>query len=300
VSTAVETPLVEPVCLESEARTAPLGVDQPTLVIGASSAWQFVDLHELWRYRELLLFLVWRDVKIRYKQTVLGASWAILQPLATMIVFSLFFSRVAPPAAGGPPYPLFVLAGLLPWFFFSNAVSSASQSIVSNQSLVTKIYFPRLMIPMGAVAAGLVDFGISLGLLLVMMAVYGAIPGWGLVLTPVLIALLVLAALGVGTLLSALTVAYRDVRHVVPFLVQLWMFATPAIYLSSSDAIMGRWNWLLPLNPAHGLIANFRAAVLGGPFDWYALGVSAAVSCGLVVAGCLYFRRVERSFADII
>ena len=300
MSTVLDSQLVEPASLDSSTRTAPLGGDQPTLVIGASSAWQFVDLGELWRYRELLLFLVWRDVKIRYKQTVLGALWAILQPLATMIVFSLFFSRVAQPAADGPPYPLFVLAGLLPWFFFSNSVSSASQSIVSNQSLVTKIYFPRLMIPMGAVAAGLVDFGISLGLLLVMMAVYGVAPTWGLALAPVLIALLVLASLGVGTLLSALTVAYRDVRHVVPFLVQLWMFATPAIYLSSGEAIAGRWNWLLPLNPAHGLILNFRAAVLGGPFDWYALGVSAAVAFAFVLAGCLYFRRVERSFADII
>src|SRR5688572_1157142 len=224
----------------------------PIVVIENRSGWAAISPRELWRYRELLGFFVWRDVKVRYKQTVLGALWAILQPLATMIVFSLFFSRIAQPATDGPPYPLFVLAGLLPWFFFSNAVSSASQSIVSNQSLVTKIYFPRLMIPMGAVAAGLVDFGISLGLLLAMMAIYGVMPGWGLALVPVIIALLVLASLGVGTLLSALTVAYRDVRHVVPFLVQLWMFATPAIYLSSGDAISGRYSWLLPLNPAHG------------------------------------------------
>jgi lipopolysaccharide transport system permease protein len=272
----------------------------PSVVIAAGSPWRFVDLAELWRYRELLAFLVWRDVKVRYKQTVLGAAWAILQPLATMIVFSLFFSRVSQPVEGGPPYPLFVLAGLLPWFFFSNGVSSASQSIVANQSLVTKIYFPRVMIPMGAVAGGLVDFGISLCLLLVMMAYFGVLPGLGLLLAPVLVALLVVASLGVGTLLSALTVAYRDVRHIVPFLVQLWMFATPAIYLSSAEPVGGRWAWLLPLNPAQGLISNFRAAVLGTSLDWYALGVSAAVSFTALIVGGMYFRRVERSFADII
>jgi lipopolysaccharide transport system permease protein len=303
--------VVTPTMLTSEAppstpstsvtvREAEATQTHPVVVIEHRPGWAAVDAQELWRYRELLAFLVWRDVKVRYKQTVLGAAWAILQPLATMIVFSLFFSRVSQPVEGGPPYPLFVLAGLLPWFFFSNAVSSASQSIVSNQSLVTKIYFPRVMIPMGAVAAGLVDFGISLGLLLVMMAYYGVIPGLGLVMAPVLIALLVVASLGVGTLLSALTVAYRDVRHIVPFLVQLWMFATPAIYLSSAEPVGGRWAWLLPLNPAQGLIANFRAAVLGGSLDWYALGVSAAVSLTALVVGGMYFRRVERSFADII
>jgi lipopolysaccharide transport system permease protein len=272
----------------------------PVVVIENRSGWAALSPRELWRYRELLGFFVWRDVKVRYKQTALGAGWAILQPLATMTVFSLFFIRVAHVADSGTPYPLFVLVGLLPWFYFSNAVSTASQSIVSNQSLVTKIYFPRIMIPMGAVAAGLVDFGISLVLLLVMMSAYGVVPGLGLVVAPVLVVLLVLAALGVGTLLSALTVAYRDFRHVVPFLVQLWMFATPAIYLNFSMSIGDRWNWLLPLNPAHGLIANFRVAVLGGTFDWYALAVSAAVSLSLVLVGALYFRRVERSFADII
>lgn len=284
----------------SEQVTEGTSHELPSIIITAGSPWRFVDLAELWRYRELLAFLVWRDVKVRYKQTVLGAGWAILQPLATMIVFSLFFSRVSQPVEGGPPYPLFVLAGLLPWFFFSNAVSSASQSIISNQSLVTKIYFPRVMIPMGAVAAGLVDFGISLSLLLVMMAYFGVVPGLGLLMVPILVALLVVASLGVGTLLSALTVAYRDVRHIVPFLVQLWMFATPAIYLNSAEPIGGRWAWLLPLNPAQGLIANFRAAMLGGSLDWYALGISTAVSFTALVIGGMYFRRVERSFADII
>jgi lipopolysaccharide transport system permease protein len=269
-------------------------------LIVAGSPWRFIDLAELWRYRELLYFLIWRDVKVRYKQTALGAAWAVLQPLATMIVFSLFFSRVAAAPASDVAYPLFVLAGLLPWFFFSNAVSSASQSIVANQSLVTKIYFPRVMIPMGAVGAGLVDFGISLVLLAIMMAAYGVAPTASAAALPVIGVVLVLAALGVGTLLSALTVAYRDFRHVIPFMVQLWMFATPAIYLNAADAIAPRWHWFLPLNPAYGLIANFRAAALGGSIDWYALAVSSAVSLALVFIGGVYFRRVERSFADII
>ena len=270
-----------------------------TLIV-AGNPWRFVDLSELWRYRELLYFLVWRDVKVRYKQTVLGAAWALLQPLATMVVFALFFSRVAQNGTGSHPYPLFVLAGLLPWFFFSNAISSASQSIVSNQNLVTKIYFPRVLIPMGAVGAGLVDFGISLGLLLVMMIFYGVASGWSALVLPLLIALLLIAALGIGTLLSALTVAYRDFRHVVPFMVQLWMFATPAIYLNDAGIIGPRWQWLMAFNPANGLIVNFRNAAFGDALDWYALGVSASMSFALILAGGFYFRRIERSFADVI
>jgi lipopolysaccharide transport system permease protein len=275
-------------------------VDLPLTVIERRPGWQFVDLGELWRYRELLFFLTWRDIKVRYKQTVLGAAWAILQPLATMVVFSLFFGRVASSPSADLPYPLFVLAGLVPWTFFSNAISSAGQSVVGSQNLVTKVYFPRLIIPAGAVGAGLVDFAISFGLLLAMMLFYGVSTGWGLALAPVLALGLMMAALGVGTLLSALTVAYRDFRYVVPFMVQLWMFATPAIYLQAEGALGPRSQALLPLNPAYGLIVNFRAAVLGGPFDHYALAVSGTVSLALLLAGGLYFRRVERGFADII
>jgi homopolymeric O-antigen transport system permease protein len=280
-------------------RGNPAPAGHPTIVITASPPWRLFDIGEMWRFRELLLFLIWRDITVRYKQTVLGAAWAVLQPLATMLVFSLFFSR-AMSVTTSQPYPLFVLAGLLPWFFFSNAVSSASQSIVSNQSLVTKIYFPRVMIPTGAVGAGLVDFGVSFLLLVAMMIAYGTRPGLGLVLLPVIVVMLIVAALGVGTMLSALTVAYRDFRHVVPFMVQLWMFATPAIYLHAADTVSSKWCWWLPLNPAHGLIASFRVAVLGGQFDWYALALSSAVSIVLLVAGGMYFRRVERTFADII
>jgi lipopolysaccharide transport system permease protein len=274
--------------------------DLPVTVIERRPGWQIVDLRELWRYRELLFFLTWRDIKVRYKQTVLGAAWAVLQPLATMVVFTLFLGRVAGISSGDTPYPLFVFAGLLPWTFFANAIGSASQSIVGNQNLVTKIYFPRLIIPMGAVGAGLVDFLVAFGMLAVMMVYYAVLPGWGVLLVPLIALMLVIAALGVGTLLSALTVAYRDFRYVVPFSIQLWMFATPCIYLDADTVVGPRGQALRPLNPAYGLILNFRQAMFGGPLDWYALGVSSAVSVALLVLGCLYFRRVERSFADII
>lgn len=272
----------------------------PVTVIERRHGWQVLDLGELWRYRELLFFLTWRDVKVRYKQTVLGATWAILQPLATMLVFSLFFGRVAANPSSAVPYSLFVLAGLVPWLFFSNAIATAGQSVVGSQNLVTKIYFPRLIIPMGAVGAGLVDFAIAFVMLLIMMAWHGVAPGWSSLLLPLLTLGLVIAALGVGTLLSALTVAYRDFRYVVPFMVQLWMFATPSIYMQASSEAGSRLGYVLPLNPAYGLIANFRQAMLGGAIDWYALAVSGAVSMLLLLVGCLYFRRVERDFADII
>jgi len=283
----------------STAEFVPEPGELPITVIEAKSGWRLVDVAELWRYRELLFFLTWRDVQVRYKQTVLGAAWAVLQPLATMAVFYVFFSRIAG-VSTEVPYPLFAFAGLLPWFFFSNAITAASQSVVGNQNLVTKIYFPRLIIPLAAVGAGLVDFIVAFGMLLVLMLYYGVLPGIAMLMAPALALLLVVAALGVGTLLAALTVAYRDFRYVVPFMVQLWMFATPAIYMQADAVIGPQWQPYLPLNPAFGLIVNFRAAVLGTPFDWYALAVSSAVSLVLFVLGCLYFRRVERSFADII
>lgn len=285
---------------------APAGDGQPTAalartVIERVPGWRLVDLKEIWRYRELLFFLTWRDVKVRYKQTLLGAAWAILQPLATMVVFSLFFRRAAADLSSPIPYSLFVLTGLVPWIFFSNAIATAGQSVVGSQNLVTKIYFPRLSIPMSAVGGGLVDLAISLVLLLVMMVWYGIGPGASFFLAPLLLLGLVVAALGVGTLLSALTVAYRDFRYVVPFMVQLWMFATPCIYLQAGGAETGsRLDYVMPLNPAYGLIANFRRTMLGGPIEWYSLGLSAAVALILLAAGCLYFRRVESGFADTI
>jgi lipopolysaccharide transport system permease protein len=272
----------------------------PLTVIGPHSGSPLVDLGELWRYRELLVFLAWRDVKVRYKQTVLGAAWAILQPLATMIVFTLMLGRVAGAADATVPYPLFVLAGLLPWLFFASAMTAAALSIVGNQNLVTKVYFPRLLIPMSAVGASAVDFVIAVGMLLTLMLGYSFVPAWSVVAAlPIMLGLL-LAAIGIGALLSALTVVYRDFRHVVPFMVQLWMFATPAIYLQADQQFQGPARLLLALNPAQGYIANFRAAVLGTACDMPALVISSLVTVGLVLAGCAYFRRVEQSFADII
>ena len=273
--------------------------DEHLTVIQARPGWQIVDFAEMWRYRELLCFLVWRDVKVRYKQTVLGAAWAVLQPFAQMVVFSIFFGRMAEMPSSSIAYPLFAFAGLLPWTFFSNAIASAASSVVGNQNLITKVYFPRLFVPASAIGVGLVDFGIAFGMLLVLMLYYGVWPSAGLILVPLILVGLTAAALGVGTLLSALTVAYRDFRYVVPFMVQLWMFATPCVFMDAT-MVGPRWQVVLPLNPAYGLILNFRNAALGRPLDTYSLAVSLAVTAGLLILSCLYFRRVERTFADII
>lgn len=286
--------------LEVAAPGKPLPHAEPPLtIIQARPGWQIVDFGEIWRYRELLYFLVWRDVKVRYKQTVLGAAWAVLQPFAQMVVFSIFFGRMAEVPSGGVPYPLFSFAGLLPWLFFQNSITTSSQSVVGNQNLITKVYFPRLFIPASAIGAPLVDFAIAFGMLLVLMLYYGTFPTAAILLAPLVALALAATAFGVGTLLSALTVAYRDFRYVVPFMVQLWMFATPTVYMDSS-AIGPRWGLVLPFNPAYGLIHNFRAAALGRPLDLFSLSISLAVTVALVVAGCMYFRRVERHFADII
>ena len=302
MSSAVEAPPEErmPAPPESAAAAGEPVEDLPVTVIERRPSWRIVDLRELWRYHELLFFLTWRDVKVRYKQTVLGAAWAVLQPLATMIVFAMFLGRMAGAGASDIPYPLFVFAAMLPWTFFANAIGSAGNSVVGNQNLVTKVYFPRLIIPMSAVGAGLVDFAVAFVMLAGLMLYYGVLPGWQIVLAPLMVLLMTIAALGTGTLLSALTVAYRDVRYAVQFGVQLWMFATPCIYLNPETSIGPNGRLLLPLNPAYGLIDNFRRTVLGVPLDVYSLSVSAAVGVSLLLLGCLYFRRVERSFADII
>jgi homopolymeric O-antigen transport system permease protein len=273
--------------------------EPPVTIIEPRPEWRVIDTRELWRFRELLFFLAWRDVRIRYRQTVLGIAWAVLQPLATMIVFSLFLSGLGNGGASELPYALFALAGLLPWFFFSGAITAAGQSVVGNQNLVTKVYFPRLIIPAAAVLVALVDFAIGLCLLAGMMVYHQVTPGWGLLLAPCIVLAISATALGVGTLLAALTVAYRDFRYVLTFLVQLWMFATPSIYLNSQPSSPEMAS-LLALNPAHGLIAAFRSAVFGESMDWLSLGISSAVGVALLALGCRYFRRVERSFADII
>ncbi len=273
--------------------------DLPETVIERRPGWQLVNLREIWRFRELLFFLTWRDVKVRYKQTILGAAWAVIQPLSTVAVFAFFLGRLGGVSEGIEHYPLFVLTAILPWTFFANAVSTAGNSVVANHNLVSKIYFPRLIIPVSSVGASLFDFLISLAILAAMMAWYGATPGWSVLLAPVVMLLLTAAAVGVGTLLSALIVAHRDFKYVLTFAVQLWMFATPCIYLKPT--VLGPISRLvLPLNPAYGLLLNFRETVLGGEMDWYSLGVSSAVGLALLLAGCFYFRRVERSFADVI
>lgn len=260
--------------------------------------WRSLDFKELWAYRELLWVLTLRDIKVRYKQTVLGVAWAVIQPVMTMIVFSIFFGRLARMPSDGFPYPVFVYAALLPWTFFANALVGSANSLVGSANLISKVYFPRLIIPLSSVGAGLVDFAISAVILLVMMLVYGV--GWSvnLLLAPALVLAVIFTALGVGTLLSALTVAYHDFRYVVPFLIQLWMFVTPVVYPAS--LVPEYWQWLFYLNPMAGLIEGFRAAFLGRPFDIVGLSISFTVAVAFFLAGILYFEKVERRFADII
>jgi len=275
-------------------------MQNPTLtVIEPRGGWHLVDFAEMWRYRELLYFLIWRDIKVRYKQTALGAGWAILQPLAQMVVLSIFFGRMLDLPTLNTPYPLFAFAGLLPWNFFSNAITSAAGSVVGNQSLVTKVYFPRLFVPGSAIGVGIVDFAIAFVMLLLLMFYYGVGLSMSLIATPLMIVGLAAAALGTGTLLAGLTVSYRDFRYVVPFLVQIWMFATPSVYMDAS-LVGPRWQWILPFNPAYGFILNFRRAALGDSLDGYALCISSGVTLAILMIGAIYFRRVERTLADII
>ncbi len=267
-------------------------------VIEPRRGWRTLDLKELWAYRELLWVLTLRDVKVRYKQTVLGVAWAVIQPVMTMLVFTIFFGRLAQMPSDGFPYPVFVYAALLPWIFFANAVGNAGNSLLGSANLVSKVYFPRLVIPLASVGAGLIDFAISAVILLLLMLVYGV--GWSLNLlaAPLLVLAVVFTALGVGTLLSALIVAYRDFRYVIPFLVQLWLFATPVIYPVS--LVPERWQWLLYLNPMAGLIEGFRSVFLGKAFDVTALAISMTVAVVVFLVGAFYFEKVERRFADII
>ncbi|HET6575596.1 MAG TPA: ABC transporter permease [Fimbriiglobus sp.] len=275
------------------------------VVIEPPNRWEWVNLSELWRYRELLYFLTWRDVKVRYKQTALGAAWAILQPALMMVVFTIFFGRLAGVSTGGIPQPLFFLTGVLPWFFFSTAVSNAANSVVGSERLITKIYFPRLAVPFATVLAAAVDFVVAGSLLLVVMVGY-AIAGypialsWQLAVVPVAVAVVGLTATGLGTLLAALNVAYRDVRYVVPFFIQIGMFATPAIYMRPTGNEGRAVEFLMAANPMNSLIEAFRAGLLGGPIPWAGLGVAAVGALVLLAVGCLYFRKVEDRFADIV
>ncbi len=269
-------------------------------VIEPAKGWQLVDARELYRYRELLFFLIWRDIKIRYKQAVLGVAWAVLQPALLMVVFSVFLGRLGGFTGGDTPYPLFVLTGLIAWTFFSTAVGQAANSVIGSERLITKIYFPRLAVPFAAVGAAVFDLLVSLGLLAVLMAIYGSAPSWQIVFAPLVFGVLLVAATGLGTLLAALTVAYRDFRFVTPFLLQVGMYATPTIYMLLPPAPSDGLKLWLALNPLVAPIGSFRACLLGGPIPWAALAISATVATALFGLGCLYFRKIEDEFADKI
>ena len=271
---------------------------EPFVVIQPTRSWRLVSPKDFWAYRELLFFLTWRDVKVRYKQTALGAAWAILQPLFMMIIFTIFFGRLAGVDSGGVPYPLFALAGLVPWTFFSNAITASGNSLVGSANLITKVYFPRLIVPAAAMLAGLVDFALAFLLFCVMMVYYRVPPTIHVLFLPVLILMTALFALGVGTWMSALNVKYRDVRFALPFLIQLWLFVSSVILPSS--ALPQKYRWLLMLNPMSGIIEGYRSALFGLPFDWPALGAAAVITIAVLVYSIYSFARVERSFADII
>lgn len=280
-----------------------LGENSPsttsTLRIQPSRGWVTLKLREIWEYRELLYFLVWRDIKVRYKQTALGATWAIIQPLMTMVVFSLFFGYLGKIPSDGVPYPIFSFAALVPWTFFANGLAQSSNSIVGSSNLITKVYFPRLVVPLASVLPGIVDFGLAFAILLGMMLFYGIVPTLAVLWLPLFLLLALTTALGVGLWLSALNVEYRDVRFLVPFITQFWLFATPIAYPSS--LLPEPWRTIYGLNPMVGVVEGFRWALLGtnrapGPI----ILVSAAAAIVILITGAFYFRRMERTFADIV
>jgi len=281
-------------------------LDEPPLtILQPARGWQLINVRELWQFRDLLYFLTWRDVKIRYKQTALGAAWALLQPALMMVVFTVFFGRLAEVDSGGIDYPLFVYAGLLPWSFFATAIANGGNSVVGSERLITKIYFPRLAIPFAAVGAAIVDFCVAFSLLIMLMFVNGVVPTWGFLMVPVIFLFILLAAVGMGTLLAAFNVAYRDFRYVIPFMIQLWMFATPSIYMDLEKLPDEKFNsglvqTLLALNPMTELIAAFRDAVLGHAIPWDMLAYAAPMCLVIFLVGCFYYRKVEDTFADVI
>jgi lipopolysaccharide transport system permease protein len=273
--------------------------DVPVIVVKPSRGWVSLKLNELWHYRELLYFLTWRDIKVRYKQTVLGAAWAIIQPFFTMVVFSLFFGKLAKVPSDGIPYPIFAYAALVPWTFFANGLSQSSNSLVDNANMLKKVYFPRLVVPLSSVISGVVDFILAFTVLLGMMLFYGIYPTINVLWLPFLLLLTLATSLGVGLWLSAMNVQFRDVRYTVPFLTQFWLFATPIAYPSS--LLSEPWRTLYGINPMVGVVEGFRWALLGtdtapGPI----ILVSSLVGLALLVSGCFFFRRMEKTFADVV
>ncbi len=285
--------------LSGASRATGVEAKLPVFIIRPSSKWISLRLHDLWQYRELVYFLTWRDIKVRYKQTVIGAAWAVIQPFFTMVVFTLFFGKLAKIPSEGLPYPIFSYAGLLPWTFFAQALNQSANSLVGSANLLTKVYFPRLVIPLSATLAPLVDFGIAFFVLVGMMIFYQIYPTTAVVWLPAFLLLAFASSLGVGLWLSAMNVQYRDVRYVIPFLVQLWLFATPVIYPSS--LLHGHWRLILGLNPMTGVVEGFRWTLLGvghgpGGMIWVSVGISAL----LLFTGLIYFNRMEKTFADVV
>lgn len=272
--------------------------DEPVVTIQPSKKWVAINLRDLWAYRDLLYFLTWRDVKVRYKQTALGALWAIIQPLFTMLIFWLFFGRLAGMPSDGIAYPLFALAGLIPWTFFANAITNSGNSLVGSANLITKVYFPRMIIPCASVGAGLIDLAIAFCLMAVMMVWFGVHLTINLLLLPALVLLTMMLAIGVGMFMSALNVKYRDIRYALPFCIQIWMFASPIIY--PVTLVPEKWRWLLQLNPMVGIIDGFRSAIFGRPFDWKGLAISTVITLSVLVYSAYHFRRMEKSFADVV
>jgi lipopolysaccharide transport system permease protein len=274
----------------------------PVIRIAPPSRWWVLPFAELWEYRELLYFFVWRELKVRYKQTVVGAAWAVLQPFLTMLIFSLFFGALAHIPSGGLPYPVFYYSALLPWMYFSASLQNATNKIVENQNVITKVYFPRVALPISAVISGLVDFAISFLMFVAIMIYYHVRPTWTILLFPVFLLLAVLTALGVGLWLSALNAIYRDVRYVVPFLVQFWMFASPVVYPSSLvTAKWPKWAWLYGLNPMVGVIEGFRWSLTGaGDPPGRMLLASSSVVLVVLVGGLMYFQKMETTIADVV
>ena len=269
------------------------------LIIEPKKGWIPVNFREIWKFRELLYFLAWRDIKVKYKQTALGIIWAVMQPVLAMLIFSVLFGRFAGMPSDGAPYPVFVYIGLLPWNYFATVLGQSTNSVVGGSNLISKIYFPRLIIPASTAIAALIDFLIASAVLGFMMLYYGVQLMAGILLVPLLVMITMINALGFGLWFSALNVKYRDVQHAIPFLIQIWMFATPVIYPKS---LVGQeYGWLLMLNPMGGVIEAFRPAVLGHmPIPWASLGISTTVGCVVFIGGMFYFRSVERYFADVI
>ena len=268
-------------------------------IIEPKPGWTALDFKEIWKYRELFYFLTKRDIKVRYKQTVLGGLWAIIQPFFTMIVFSVFFGRLAKLPSDGIPYPIFVYAGLLPWTYFANALTNSGNSLVGNANLITKVYFPRVIIPASASLAGLLDLFIAMVILGIMMVYYNLFPGPAVLLFPFLVGLTFFCAVGVGLWLSALNVQYRDIRYAIPFLIQIWMFVSPVIYPAS--LVTEKYKWVLALNPMGGVINAFRSCLLGHKsVDWLLLGISTVIIFALFFSGLYYFKRMEKTFADVV